>query len=480
MKQEISLVVKWLTAGIAITMSSQVLFGRGLNLDGVHILYKMIMTNSFYFIETARVTAHFVQHLPAWLFIHLAPSNSLSILIWIFSFGLVWIHIISFLGCYFILPKDKKHYIFFPLLAFWAGPITGLGASIGASLSVFSYLWFVFFTAYYANPSVKIHRILFYLSPIPLFLSHEMMSYMAWPLIGLYLLKMKIQPKEWNKNLIMTIIDFLCLVSISAIFFIFSPTPSELDNRTEFFDALFTLKFFLKIKNGQLEWIYPSCIIAFFLLIMPFGQFITQKYKQLFVTVSFTFLILFGVIAFILPFYESFGVFKLTEEEEARVWVVCIALPLTLIIWWLFENNKLQIQKSFISACAISIISLTGWRVGSDYQFYQFQKEFSKGHSYCKGIVEWNEVFQNRKSQNLFSSKLFKPFNKSFKYMSSSMIYPRNLKINAIVRVRKSYFGCYKDSPYGMCENHVETINNKFFNFDKVLEYEKHNESGCY
>lgn len=469
-----SIAILFLLAGAVFSMLSQILFSKGLSLDGVHILYRMIKAESFYFIETSRIAIHFFQQLPAWLFIRFSASNSLSALVWIFSLGLVWIHLISFIGSYFILPQNKKFFLFFPLFAFFTGPVTAFGVSISASLSASSYIWFVFFTVYYSNLSAKSHQYLFLLTPLPLLFSHEMMSYMAWPLILLCLLKIKAQKKKWIISIAMAI---FFIASMLSLFFIFFPEKSEIENRSEFLNSLFRLEFFFKITNGHLEWIYPSCIIALFLLFSPFKQFIAKKYHRLYLKIIFSVLILFGITAFILPFHQLFKVFQLTNEEEARVWTPVAALPLSLLIWWLFEKRKLKWEKPFLLSCIIAVVSLTGWRIGSDYQFYQFQKRFSKQLSFCRGFVEGEEAFKNREEK---FQHLFKVFNWSWKYMSSSLIYPRRTNIQAIVKSKKSFRGCYKIPSYGMCENNIDVSESRFFNFERAIYYETNNLSGCF
>ena len=385
---------KILFVGIAFVLFSNLTSNRGLSLDGSHNLLRMILNDSFYHLETARSFFYFIEQFPAFIFIKYFPSDSIFLLIKFFSFGLIWIHIISFWGCYYILPENKKYYIFFPFFAFLTGPLTGLGASIGASLSVVSYIWLTAFVIYYSDFSFKIHKILFILTPLPLLLSHEMMSYMAWPLIFLSVLKLKKEIDLVNRFLIKLLIAFLLVVSILQTFFIIFPVDSELHNRAEFFKSLFQLEFFIKIQNGQIDFIYPAAITSFFLLILPFGQYLLKmKHYKIFSTICLTFIVLFGATALILPFYELFDVFKLTDEEEARVWISCIALPSSLLIWWLFENNKIQLRlrPSFFIACGIALISLTGWRVGSDYQFYRLQKQFTRDISYCKGLIDLNQ-----------------------------------------------------------------------------------------
>ena len=128
-----------------------------------------------------------------------------------------------------------------------------------------------------------------------------------------------------------------------------------------------------------------SLCYSFFLIYNTFIQFILKKYYKFFMNANLSFILLFGLIAPIIPFYDLFDLFKLTEEE-ARTWIAIIALPLSIFLWWLFENNKIEIKKSFLISCVFSTLSLTAYRVGSDYQFYQFQKQFSKKLTTCKDL----------------------------------------------------------------------------------------------
>ena len=473
------LVIKLFLFSGGLILFSQIIFGRGLDLDGVHVLYIMITESSFYYIETARIITHFFQQLPTWLFINFAPSNSINLLIKVFSFGLVWIHIVSILGCYFILPANKKYFLFFPLLAFIVGPVTALGVSISASLSVFSYIWFSSFVIYYSNLSIKIHKILFILTPLPFILSHEMMSYMSLFLTYLCLIKFSKETVNFNKNLIRFILGFLFIVSITSAFFIFFPEKSELQNRSDFFKNLFYLEFiFKKMQNEKLV-IYPATLTSLFLLFLCFSSFFKNNFSKILCALSFILIIFFGINAFFQPFYTFFDVFRLTGEEEVRVWVSCFAMPLSLLLWWLFERKSLKITKIFFIACIFATLFLTGWRVGSDYRFYDFQKQFSKSLLNCKGIITWTQVSQRKIFDRIIKPVLFNNFNFSWKYSSSSLIYPRLSNSSTIVLSSRSFTGCYKIPVYGMCERNIFLKNNKFFNFDKIIYYNKNNISTC-
>lgn len=392
----------FLFVGMLSVLSSYLIFNRGLSFDGPHDLLRMVLNNSFYYLEPARQIFYTIQQFPAYIFIKYFSSNSIPILVKMFSMGLIWVHIFSVFGCYLILPKDKKYYIFFPLLAFLVGPATGLAISVSTSLSAFSYVWLTAFVIHYSHFSKISHKILFFLTPIPLFLSHEMMSYMAWPLIYLCVLKIRTQNKAENKSLLMLIISFLLFVSISSLFFILFPQKSEAHNKIEFVKSLVYLEFFLKINNGKTSWIYPPIISSFFLFIHAFQHYIDKKYHHIFSPACLIFIILFGAIAVISPFYHPFDFLNPPNEETARVWAV-IALPISLLIWWLYERNTMKLKRSFFISVIIYTLSLLFWRVGSDYKNYEFQKQMAEDLAGAKGIIDWHEFSKTTILPNHFN-----------------------------------------------------------------------------
>ena len=492
-KKSSQIISVFLFIGMLSSLFFYIIFNRGLHLDGSHNLLRIIANHSFYELEHARRTSYIIQQFPVWLFIHFIPSTSISILIKLFSFGLVWIHLISFLGCYLILPVSKKNMIFFPLFAFLTGPVTALGLSVSASLSVCSYIWFIAFLIYYSNLSIKAHKIFFILAPLPLLLSHELMSYMAWPLIFLCIFKLKKEDNILNYFLIKYLISFLLVCSLLSIFFIFFPNKSEIPNRTEFFTSLFYLEFFIKMGDKNIDFIYPATFSAFFLLALPFSGFIKKIYRKVYSRMCLLLLALFGAMALISPFYNLFNVFRLTNEEEARVWVVCFALPLSILIWWLFENKVLKLKKEVFVACIITLISLIGWRVGSDYQFYRFQKQISKSILHCEGVVDWNEIIQQEELPRMWKSNLF--------YLTpySLFIQTKN-EITTVLTVNKNNYlrllscpnkdcpilkevpHCYfKNTFNSMCQyfNLYFLDQSRFFNLKPLIQSIEANESYC-
>ena len=93
--------------GSAIVLASHIIFSVGLY-DGTHSLLQIIKDVQFYSLDQARKLVNILQALPIYLFIKFSSSSSLTPLIDLFLFGLIWIHIFSLLGCYFILPKKQK------------------------------------------------------------------------------------------------------------------------------------------------------------------------------------------------------------------------------------------------------------------------------------------------------------------------------------------------------------------------------------
>ena len=493
--KSIQIVNIFLFIGILFSFFSYIIFNRSLELDGSHNLLRMITNHSFYDLESARRVFYIIQQFPAWIFIHFISSNSIPTLIKFFSFGLIWIHLISFLGCYFILPAHKKSIIFFPLFAFLIGPLTALGMSVSASISVFSYIWFIVFLIYYSDLSLKVHKFFYIIAPLPLLFSHELMSYMAWPLIYLCILKLKEEDNVLVHFLTKCLIAFLLVCSISSIFFIFFPNESELSNRSQFFTSLLHLKFFIDIGERGIDYIYPSVFSAFFLLVLSFKGFIRKaSISRVYSRLCLLLLLLFGLIAVVSPFQNLFDALRLTNEEEIRVWVACIALPLSLLIWWLFENKVLKLQNDFFVACIIILFSLTGWRVGSDYQSYQLQRKLSNSISSCKGLINWNERIQkkmelsNIRRLNLFYlipySLLIQDKNKILStFVLDKGIYSKlHFCLNKRCDFERSVSHCYFKKTYKhMCQyfNLYFLDQSRFFNLKLLIQSIASNESYC-
>ena len=129
-----------LSLGAITVLLSHILFSVGLY-DGPVNLFEMILYEKIQILEISRAIFEIFQSFFALIFITKFSSSSIPLLIWLFSFGLIWIHIFSLLGCYFILPKQQKNMIFFPLFAFFIGPVISLHISISVGLSVCSYVW---------------------------------------------------------------------------------------------------------------------------------------------------------------------------------------------------------------------------------------------------------------------------------------------------------------------------------------------------
>ena len=217
-----SAVNKLLLVVAALVLGSHTFLSRGLEYDGSDNLLRMIIEESFYNAQLSRKFFDFFYQLPAYLFIKFSPIPSLPFLTAIHSFGLIWVHIISLIGCFFILPKGRKNLLFFPLFAFLTGPLTALGISVSQGLSVCSYIWLVAFVLYYSDLSLWKHRLLFFLTPFPLLFSHELISYMAFPLIALSILKHQNESALLNKLLIKITTGVLILSSFFAFFLFFS------------------------------------------------------------------------------------------------------------------------------------------------------------------------------------------------------------------------------------------------------------------
>ena len=103
-----------------------------------------------------------------------------------------------------------------------------------------------------------------------------------------------------------------------------------------------------------------------------------------------------GVLCVLTPFNSILPFFKLTEEETLRVWVCCMALPFSLLIWYLYEKQILNLDRNFFKLVLFVSLALTLWRVSSDYQFYQLQKEITKKLENCQGLIPLEKELEQK------------------------------------------------------------------------------------
>ena len=459
-------------------LGSYIFFSRGLMEDGVYILYQMIIKDSFFYFETPRIIAHFFQQLPAWLFIKFASSTSIDLLVKVFSFGLIWIHIISFLGCYFILPKKKKHYIFFPLFAFFNGPLTAFGDSISASLSVCSYIWLPAFVMYYSDLSLKRHKIFFLLTPLPLLLSHELMSYMAWPLIYLCVLKLHNQNEFLSKSLIKLLIAFFIMVSALNVFYILNINSGLVifnHNFLQFKDHLFSLKFLYLKKQVNI-----SILMSLILTLSFFIDILKRKKPLQIMCLMFLSFCFFSILLNPFSIYERFF---FTDDYISRVWSPIFSLPFFLLLWHFIEAKKITINLSglFLFSCFFAFTGLTMNQIKSDFKFYKHQKEFSQKFERCYGFVKWSSVKEH--------------FNIISEITSVSVIYPKKRDIKSLIvndtcvkDCTASLLEAGRDSCESVCSflelnpsNILQNLSfpNRFFNYKDLMENQLKGLSVC-
>ena len=340
--------------GAVVVLLSHVLFSRGLDEDSTVNLLYLIGENEIYFFEDSRLFFHFLYQLPLYLLLQVPFITSISFLSQAFSFSLIAIHILSLIICWLILPKDKKQFIFFPLFGFFVGPVTALGISISVSLLVCSYVYMTAFFIHYSDLSKKTHKFLFILIPIPLFLSHELMSYMAWPLIGLCWWKKINKPYHGNNYIIYFLIGFLIFLSFMNVNFLFPENDAVKANLDSFMRGIVDFHFlFSTPKNeGNNIPLYIVIIVLLLMLIQIIKTKISVRYfifdfiqKILFVGLIFLACFLF----FIAPLFFHRDLFLPVYEYSNRAFAPLVGLPISLLIWWMAEIEKTRFNLKILS-----------------------------------------------------------------------------------------------------------------------------------
>ena len=475
-----------------------VILSRGLDEDGVFRMAEILLFNKFPYSEVSRLFFHRIYHFPFYLITHFTDIKSLPFLTAFYSFSIVSIHILSLIACYFILPKDKKEFIFFPFFAFLVGPAVSLGISISIALSVCSYVWFIAFLIHYSNLNKGSHKLLFVLAPLPLILSHELMIYISLLFIFLLILKYKKEKSLINKAIIKIVIIFFIIISILQ-----SALINTSSNYNLFQESFFNFKFL--INDGlNINVLLSLLLSASFYFLFLKAHFNNKKQIKYFNRAQAFLLYIILAILFVLigaMFFNLQNYFLPESDYHARVYIPTISLTLILFAWFFLKDqdikglyNNTPSAFYFIYSCVLYCSLLIFSRFYSDWQFYNYQRDFTGRVESCAGIVslsEFKNLSPNEKYNSLIIDKI-----QIWKVQASSLIYPRSNSIKSIIRFSKKEFvefcSTFQRKNFKQCDliyevhdlfskNNMEkfTSQNKFFNFEPLLKNIKNNISHC-
>lgn len=438
-----------LTFSVISVLVSHTLFSVGLY-DGTGDLFNIIHNNQFNYVEQSRTIFNTLYQIPSYLFIKFSAFSSLSLLTQVFSFGLIWVHIFSLVGCYFILPKNKKHLIFFSLFAFFIGPVISLSMSISVALSVCSYVWLVAYIIYYSDLSKRMHKFLLFAVPLPLLLSHELMSYMAWPLIFLCWNKNKIEKNILNRSLLWFVKIYLFVISVVQTFMIvehdaltnakgdLSNTLNEMKNLSFLFVPEFNFLLIL------------SLLVCFYGFVQIYKDSIKYKFLKTTCELSVFLSIIFILIA---SFFQAQNHFMF--HYGIRFYPPIVALPFSLLLWWICERKKFEIRKStkvFLFSCVLFCLTLVFFRISIDYKFYKYQIQISEEVAKCEGVLDWKAI-EKSFIKKRFNYKLLRWH--EWQIFPISLLYPRSKVVKAVVMPSDLYY-CVKhcrDSLHKSCSS---------------------------
>ena len=272
----------------------------------------------------------------------------------------------------------------------------------------------------YTNLYKTIHKLLFLGLPLPLLLSHEMISYLSWFLIFLYLLKLQSFRKKsqgFEKVLILFSIAFFIMVSFLSLYLIFNTKAKN--NLDDFQSSLLSFKFLFHRSRFN--------ICLFMTFILKLGLFLELFKKSFYFQ---TFLIFFLSSSFFIIFFLPFSVFQeffFTSDYFSRVYPPVISLPFCLLMWVLAELKQIKLQslsKSFLWSCCILSLSFTIYRIKSDLEFYNYQESFSRHLENCEGFIS---VSSFKKNFPYLRS------NAHWKITAESLILPQRRTIKAVL-----------------------------------------------
>jgi len=455
------------------------LFASGLKEDGSHNLAHLLILDKIRMTETARLFFSYLHGLPLLSWLYSFPSSPLFLITKTYSFSLIFILLISFLFCFLILPKEKKEFIFFPLLSYLTGAFVLLDISVSVAFSVCSYIWVVAFIIHYADLSKLNHKVIFLIAPLPLLLSHEMMSDLSCFLIFLCLYKLR-DSKTPSFEIFFVICFFIFLLALKT-FLLFKTTDPM--NFNKFQKNLFFFEFLWDDSQINL------CLLTAFLLkLCLILKLFKQKtlYKQ-----SQILLVLFSGFNFFLILFLPFSIFEeffWTNDYAGRVYPPVISLPFCLFAWFLAEIKSIKLQtlsNTFLGSFCLLSLSFTVYRLKSDLDFYDYRKEFSAQFENCEGVVSLSSF---KKSFTKLKT------NSSWKITAESLILPQKRSIKAILFNDLCEKDCEKSSFQNLfmnCHSYCESLNfrvnssfdnfnnSSYFNFQPLLSNIKLGRNFC-
>ena len=116
------------------------------------------------------------------------------------------------------------------------------------------------------------------------------------------------------------------------------------------------------------------------------------------------------------------------SDYDARLYPIVFSLPLSFFAFLLFRNKHLHLRTWFCSGLIIASLSLTVFRIYSDFWFLKYRREFSESISRFQGFVLWDEV------RNSVSFKVRERTEmQSWKMVSMSLMYPAKQKIQTVI-----------------------------------------------
>ena len=455
---------------VFLSLFSFIFLDMGLIYDGSQVLFKIILSEEFHFYEIARRSFHFFSQLPVWLFLNGTDFNSLSLLIKTYSFGLIWIHLFSLLVCYLVLHTHSKIPFFFPLFAFFTGPLVALNVSVSIALSVCSYVWAVVFIIHYSDLSLNKYKALLVFSILPLFQSHELMSYISLFFIGLCFLKYKKAESYFNSRLILIVVLWFLFLFTYHIFDLIylEESITRKQSRVSILNGFFVLEF---LFDG--EW-NPFVLISLLLKAGLFIELFINKNK------NYYFIGLFLLILFCMTLNVS-------SNYASRIYPPLISLPFGLL-FWLFYEERFKIWKpsqSFLIFCFLAFISLSFCRVKFHFEFLDYRKSVSKSLSNCQGKLSYSVY-------NLYYKKYF---SQQSNMTSKSILFPKKQSISALlINDLCPVIRCEKHWSKKQCEKICSSFNGyfpknflesdfkleqRFFNFQPVYEAYSKGISSC-
>jgi len=195
---------------------------RGLVADGVGYFLNLLARPSFTTFHPPRIFAHALVQWPLILGLRAGVTDTTALL-YVHSFGLYYLGPLQLLLCYWIVPREKRTDLLWPLISLFAGSMNAWFVAVTESHVMTLLFWPLVLFMIYGSFDQTIRLIVFFALACASLLAYETMALQGLVLAGFALWRSRRASSKVERNLWCVIAGWFLLGSGVAIYSILNP-----------------------------------------------------------------------------------------------------------------------------------------------------------------------------------------------------------------------------------------------------------------